>query len=173
VYDRHTVVLRTSPIYRGQLCGLCGDFGGELKSELLGPDMTVFKQPLPFIAAYSIPSPVCDRQTILSTVPAKNTHEVTYPVCEKIFRNVMIERTVEGVRQMCFSVEPVSHCSHHCEPTTVHHQTKNFHCQPVDLPETQVLLQKLTRRPFYLESNVGTVEVTDFVTEPAICQPKL
>jgi len=172
IHDRHTLVIRTSPIYRGQLCGLCGDFGGELRQELLGPDMTIFKQRLPFIASYSIPSAVCDKQTILDSVPVKNVPTVNYPVCEKIFRNVMIERTIEGIKNMCFSIEPVSHCSHHCEPTTVHHQTKHFHCKPAELPETQVLLQKLTRRPFYLESDSGTVEVADFVTEPAICQPK-
>merc|ERR1712064_257018 len=87
IKDMHALTIRTSPLYRGQLCGLCGDYEGDLRHGMTGPDMTVYNHRLDFVTSYSLPSATCDVKTISNNIhntPARSTNNSSATLLKKL-----------------------------------------------------------------------------------------
>ncbi|KAL1431543.1 hypothetical protein MTO96_014062 [Rhipicephalus appendiculatus] len=52
-------MLFVAPLYRGKLCGLCGDYNLDKNHELSGPDGHLYNNTLEFAKSYVVPSPDC------------------------------------------------------------------------------------------------------------------
>ncbi|XP_040076514.1 vitellogenin-4-like [Ixodes scapularis] len=58
-FDGNILLVQTANIYRGKLCGLCGDYNHERQHELVGPDLHHYNDTLEFAKSYVVPSPDC------------------------------------------------------------------------------------------------------------------
>ena len=57
-------------MFRGQICGLCGNFDGERAGEFAGPAMQVSASAAAFVAKYVIPTAACRPGAIMkATAP--------------------------------------------------------------------------------------------------------
>ena len=134
------VIIRTSPLHRGRLCGLCGSASGNRLDDLVGPN----KCPLPsslMSAAYELSSSVCEtcksdsEISLLQTVnqacrqersarfnakklfvqkqnqARSSTESITKDSDScTVFRNKMIHRG----KHICFSTLAVAKCNPGC-----------------------------------------------------------
>ena len=53
------LTFQASPLFRGKICGLCGNFDGEQAGELAGPAMEVAASAAAFVSKYVIPTAAC------------------------------------------------------------------------------------------------------------------
>ena len=91
--------------------------------------------------------------------------------CEKIYRNVAIQRDVNGERSLCISIEPVAHCARSCVAEADRDISKPFHCKPLHLEETRRLESLIERQPIYLSQEPE--HIREVVSEPRRCAPRI
>jgi len=148
---------KPSELYRGQLCGVCGDFNSDLHHELTQADNTVVRSPSAFISSYTIPTLGCE---------ATVTHTLE---CERVYRNIVFERYIENEQHVCISVEPVAQCTGPCEPEATVQRNRAFHCLPAYLSAARHLRQDAHNRPLHLDSE--NVSLHEIVSEHQECLP--
>ena len=57
-------------MFRGKICGLCGNFDGERAGEYAGPAMEIAASAAAFVAQYVIPSAMCQPAAIAGAAAA-------------------------------------------------------------------------------------------------------
>ncbi|XP_075527958.1 vitellogenin-6-like [Dermacentor variabilis] len=58
-FDGNLLMAEVSPLYSGNLCGLCGDYNLDRNHELFGADGHLYNNTLEFAKSYVIPNPKC------------------------------------------------------------------------------------------------------------------
>jgi len=156
--DGHQVFFKAAEFYRDQTCGICGNFDGSLYKELEGPNAEIFPDQEHFLSSYTIPTEGCEAPL--------NTN-IT---CERVLRNIVFERYIDGEQNICISTEPTSHCTGHCEPAaTVQHDSAGFHCMPAYLSAAQHLREDALTGPLHLTHVEANMHET--ITEDQDCLP--
>jgi len=131
--DGHKIKVETSKLYKGSLCGICGDMNGQKVADRRGPgNKCVYSKPEVLAASYRVslrnhecsPLPshieqelrreteVCAKYEEIPTKVIKSYESQTGP-CTR-HTHEMLERPAE----ICFSRLPVTDCSPRCQPTS-------------------------------------------------------
>lgn len=69
-----------SSVYKNQLCGLCGNFDGQMTKEMEGPQRTIFMATDDFFKSYVIPDPQCPAHMLPAKQPVAKLMPVNQPV---------------------------------------------------------------------------------------------
>ncbi|CAN8004235.1 unnamed protein product, partial [Ixodes hexagonus] len=141
VYGGKDIFIQVAPIYRGKVCGLCGDYNLNKFHEFIGPDMCLHHNSTTFGNSYVIPSGECSAPEYRSPC--------TYPIGDSctIMRTKIMEIGEGKNRQMCFSITPVSKCADSCIETRMISREVGFHCLPAKDITTRNLQQQAEIRP--------------------------
>jgi len=122
-----SVAIKPSELWRGQLCGACGDMISSLWHELRGPTMELHNTAEEFLTSYTIPTTNCGQTRV-------NNRD-----CTPVNRNVVIERFVKGTQSICVSITPINQCSGSCLSSAPREIEMAFHCMPASLPSARML----------------------------------
>jgi len=155
--DGNSVAIKPSELWRGQVCGACGDMISSLWQELRGPDMELHNSAEDFLTSYTIPSTSCGNTRL-------NNRE-----CAPISRNVIMERFVGGVESICVSTTPINQCSGSCLSTEPRDVTMAFHCIPASLPSARMLRDDAENGLINLTT--ASADLTETIREFTVCAP--
>merc|ERR1719414_1176892 len=153
--DGVSAFVKPSDLYRGQLCGACSDFESSLYNELRGPNNELFNTPNEFLQSYVIRSSGCEAAPLVQTT------------CERIQRNVIVERYVKGVLKTCIGTEPISQCSGTCVPREPRQISQTFRCWNADSNNARNKLKAAETGPLNLQP--GNDNYKEIVTEYQTC----
>lgn len=145
-FNGYTLKVETSPLLKNKLCGLCGDYNGQVKADLRGPKKCVFSKPELVTASYrvSLPSKTCSplQPHIQEGLRRETEHCTKYTeVPTKVVESFKVatgpcishqHEIIERPSELCFSRRPVVDCSPRCKPTrgTVVPKNVSFTCMP-------------------------------------------
>ncbi|GIX68549.1 DNA-directed RNA polymerase subunit alpha [Caerostris extrusa] len=140
-YNGKNVFVEVSPKYKGEACGLCGDFNGEPSKEFLGVDGCLYSDSSDFAKIlHCQPLRRQHSQQSLHMRKSKNFadfadfgKESTEPeellnlmTSDTRLRNIVLSRE----DKMCFSVEPQPVCEDDSEPKETEDIEIDFACYP-------------------------------------------
>ncbi|XP_029826448.3 vitellogenin-6 [Ixodes scapularis] len=140
-YDGKGIYIQVAPMYRGKVCGLCGDYNLNKFREFMGPDMCLHYNSTSFGNSYVVPSGEC-------TAP-ENRSPCTYPIGDTctLMRTKTMEVGEGRNRQICFSIRPLPKCAESCIETRMMTTDMGFHCLPAKDSTTKDLLGQAAIRP--------------------------
>merc|ERR1712001_618392 len=95
IFDGHSIVMESSQVFKGQLCGLCGNQNQQIKDELEGPKKCMHSKPEILAASYKI-------SKSLKTQNGQCT----------ILKHSVVRRP----GQICVSKKAVTQCATGCQP---------------------------------------------------------
>ncbi|KAK7112847.1 hypothetical protein V1264_012232 [Littorina saxatilis] len=70
LFDFNFINIDMSMVYKNQLCGLCGNYDGQMTMELEGPKRTIFPAADDFFRSYIIPDASCPAKNLAQTSKA-------------------------------------------------------------------------------------------------------
>jgi len=134
LFDGENILLETSQLYKGKICGVCGNANQQIKDELVGPDQCMHSTPEILSAAYRVKIPQnCDMvnpmpQSIKDQLRKEKSQCLKQ---QQIFTKVSKSLNTQNgqctnlkhsvVRQpgkICISMKPVTQCAIGCLPET-------------------------------------------------------
>ncbi|GIX99333.1 DNA-directed RNA polymerase subunit alpha, partial [Caerostris darwini] len=140
-YNGKNVFVEVSPKYKGEACGLCGDFNGEPSKEFLGVDGCLYSDSSDFAKSCTVnhcvdstPSNpyICGKSKNFadfadfgkeSTEPEELLNLMT---SDTRLRNIVLSRE----DKFCFSIEPQPVCEEDSEPKETEDTEIDFVCYP-------------------------------------------
>lgn len=161
--------IKVSSLFRGRMCGLCGNFNGERFDEYEGPSKIIYDRPEHSVIKYLVPSENCrvgEYTTKYGLIPdTKHSEE-----CITEMRNVAKTIFKEGKRMVCFTRIPEPVCSEGCRRMAVTRKTVAFHCLPALELSTDTLLKESLRRPLN-ELYSKRIDLYDTIETQERCVP--
>jgi hypothetical protein len=124
--DGKNIKVELSNFYRNKQCGLCGNMDGERTSEFVGPMKEIYEKSQQFGLSYQVPSEKCSADA----------------TCLPRMKNVVMEKTIDGMRKTCFSKSSVSQCNERCRKMKTTNQELQFHCLETSIQSTQDLIER-------------------------------
>jgi len=134
LFNGELILLETSQLYKGKICGVCGNANQQIKDELVGPDQCMHSTPEILSAAYRVKIPQnCDMvnpmpQSIKDQLRKEKSQCLKQ---QQIFTKVSKSLNTQNgqctnlkhsvVRQpgkICISMKPVTQCAIGCLPET-------------------------------------------------------
>ncbi|CAG0893655.1 unnamed protein product [Darwinula stevensoni] len=146
VTDGERIKVEVSNIYRGRMCGLCGDFNGEKVAEFKTPRDCVMVHPMAFAQTYAIKESGCSvHPRVKHIIPEEHKclHADTYHPMgsyHEVARHGLssssssssctryLTKVVPRGDETCFSVKPLPECSLSCRPSRILTKEVGFHC---------------------------------------------
>ncbi|XP_054720073.1 LOW QUALITY PROTEIN: uncharacterized protein LOC129229731 [Uloborus diversus] len=126
-YDGKNVKIQVPPTFKGELCGLCSSFDGEVTRELFAADQCLYSRLDDFIKRAIVNPRECEQ----SIDPAAE------PLCYSKTGSRMHSDTVETRNivqykgdQICFSILPIGKCLSGGQPKVADEVEIGFHCLP-------------------------------------------
>ena len=132
---RKGISVQVSNIYRGRMCGLCGDFNGEKVAEFKTPRECVMVHPWAFAQTYAVKEGGCSVHSQVKHIipeehkclradtyhPMGSYHEMERPEYSESSSSCTryLTKVVPRGDETCFSVKPVPECSLSCTPSNI------------------------------------------------------
>ncbi|XP_015921257.1 vitellogenin-6 [Parasteatoda tepidariorum] len=176
LFDGQYVKVQVNPRYKGELCGLCSEYNGEISREYRGPDRCLYLNG----EGLSISSIVgrcgekstrvprlCDNEEIQvhwarghgdSEEDSREGYEPTTK------RNIV---TSQG-NKLCFSTKPVPVCVNSAQPTMTEPRQVDFHCLPKQDMHARKMVTESKRR-ILGELETKTVDYSDSIEVAKMC----
>ncbi|UYV65049.1 vit-6 [Cordylochernes scorpioides] len=121
-FSGHSSYSKPSFLHRGRLCGLCGDYDGDLGHELRGPSGCLYNHTDLFSYSHAVSGPSC-------SVPQLECRTHSYGLGCSRQKTTYIHVGIRE-RQTCFSVTAIPQCQPGCRATRYVSRTVAFHCLP-------------------------------------------
>ncbi|CAL1274400.1 unnamed protein product [Larinioides sclopetarius] len=176
-YDGQHVKVQVHPRYKGELCGLCSEFDGEIVKELRGPNRCLFSNVYDYTTSSALGS--CYRfkpehKSICSDEDYKHTDIDDEDEIEETHRNEEYEPKVKRNKvlpkedELCFSIRPLPVCESHDVPKKIEVKKVAYHCLPEDDSHSRKLITEAKRR-ILKELERKRVDFVEDVEYPATC----
>jgi len=160
--------IKTSSLFRGRTCGLCGNFNGQRFDEYEGPSKMIYDKPEYSTIKYMIASEECPVSEYFSK---HNIPETVYSEdCRTEMRNVAKVLFRHGERQVCFSTKPEPVCSSGCRRVAATRKHVAFHCLPANELSTEAMVRESKGRVLH-ELYTKRVDLNDVVDTQEKCVP--
>ncbi|GFT35398.1 uncharacterized protein NPIL_285041 [Nephila pilipes] len=172
-YDGRNVKTEVDPRYKGELCGLCSEFNGEIYREMRGPSKCLYSNSGDFTKANKIGTCGDRKPKYPYICPSEGKHEWSernHPHDREEEREPTLRRNkvlIEGDR-ICFSIEPLPVCEREQREVRTNSRSTRFHC----LPKTDNLARKLVTEAderILHEMKNKTAHITIDVKYPVKC----
>ncbi|CAL1274401.1 unnamed protein product [Larinioides sclopetarius] len=151
-YDGQHVKVQVHPRYKGELCGLCSEFDGEIFKELRGPNRCLFSSVYDYTASSALGScykfrpehkSICsDEDYKHADIEDQDERDETEEYEPRVRRNKVFPKEDE----LCFSIHPLPVC----EPRDVSKKTEvkkvAYHCLPKNDSHARKLVIEAKRR---------------------------
>lgn len=168
--DCEQIIVQASAMFRGKICGLCGNMDGETADEMACPALDIAASAAAFVAQYVIPSAECQPAAIAGAAPAAAGAAAGNCAVVPAAMNQVKERFYAGVKEYCFTVEPVAACPAACFSTAAVSQLAGMHCLPANKMSTIRLVQEWKLRVLH-ELQWKHVDAYETVEVPTACAP--
>ncbi|KAG8195222.1 hypothetical protein JTE90_027963 [Oedothorax gibbosus] len=151
VYDGKNAKVEVEPRYKGELCGLCSEYNGEIVHELRGVDRCLYSSSEDFAKSnivghtgdkepkYSVDCRADDITFTSQEEQQSSQEEGSEPTLK---RNKVISRA----DQLCFSVKPVPVCANNAMPIETKSEEVDFHCLPKVDTNARKMVAEANRR---------------------------
>ncbi|KAF8781744.1 Vitellogenin like protein [Argiope bruennichi] len=172
-YDGEHVKIQVHPRYKGELCGLCSEFDGEIVRELRGPDRCLYSSIYDYGNSCALGNcykskpehpHICDTP-IYRRMPSEDIDEISRQEYEpKVKRNKVLPKD----DKLCFSTRPLPACESQDVIKVKESKEVEFHC----LPKSDRLARKLvseSKRRILGELETKEVDITVEVDYPKLC----
>jgi hypothetical protein len=133
IFDGHSIVMESSQVFKGQLCGLCGNQNQQIKDELEGPKKCMHSKPEILAASYRISNlpQSCEQEKPLSpSIKKQLIKEESQCLKEKFIPTkiskslktqngqctILKHSVVRRPGQICVSKKAVTQCATGCQP---------------------------------------------------------
>ncbi|GBM81737.1 hypothetical protein AVEN_113955-1 [Araneus ventricosus] len=174
-YDGQHAKIQVHPRYKGELCGLCSEFDGEVVREFRGPSRCLFSHVDDYTASSALGScykPQADRAYICSgedydyaDIQDQDELDETDKEYEpKVRRN----RVLPKDEKLCFSTTALPVCNSRDVPKETKVKRVKYHCLPKDDNHARKLVAESKRR-ILGELETKEVDYEDDVEYPIIC----
>lgn len=158
------IKIEASQFLRSKVCGLCGNYDGQIRLEYEGPERSIHAQPESFAVSYTIPSDTCDRQSLQQLYPPR----ILVSGCAAERRHIIKVRMSEGIEEVCISTLPLRHCPSTCGERGEIRRSVGFHCMPARDPSVQALVEK-AKTSILRKLAARKSDIFEDIMEPAEC----
>lgn len=164
--DCEQVIVQASAMFRGKICGLCGNFDGESAGDMVDPAMNIAASDAAFVAQYVFKSNNCKAADIAEAAPAVAGDCALMPMA----MNQMQERSNGRTMEYCFMVEPMAACPVSCIPAAAEKQLVAVHCLPANKMFAKELAQQTKVRVLH-ELEWKHIDAYETFEVPTACAP--
>ncbi|XP_055934149.1 uncharacterized protein LOC129963676 [Argiope bruennichi] len=173
-YDGEHVKIQVHPRYKGELCGLCSEFDGEIVRELRGPDRCLYSNIYDYGNSCALGNcykskpehpHICDTP-IYRRMPSEDIDEISRQ--EEYEPKVKRNKVLPKDDKLCFSTRPLPACESQDVIKVKESKEVEFHC----LPKSDRLARKLvseSKRRILGELETKEVDVILKVDYPKLC----
>ncbi|XP_055934148.1 uncharacterized protein LOC129963675 [Argiope bruennichi] len=186
LYDGKNIFLQVSSKYKGELCGLCGDFNGETSKEFLGVDGCLYTDGGDFAKSSTLghcidkspsnpyicpghkfstgPLEPSSEQENQKDIPDLRNVAVKIEETNLVMRNMVISKD----NKLCFSVEPLPFCEGDETPKETEQRDVGFVCYQKSDPKSKHMLVDVSHR-ILTELDIADCEFTENVSVAISC----
>merc|ERR1712066_693407 len=103
IFDGHSIVMESSQVFKGQLCGLCGNQNQQIKDELEGPKKCMHSKPEILAASYRISNlpQSCEQEKPLSPSIKKQLSKEESQCLKEKFIPTKISKSLKTQNGQC------------------------------------------------------------------------
>ncbi|GIX68534.1 uncharacterized protein CEXT_786751 [Caerostris extrusa] len=152
-YDGTNVKTYVDPRYKGELCGLCSEFNGEVVQEMRGPNKCLYSSIDDFVKSTMVGTcgdktpqhpHICGEEEVSSERLHADFDESGER--KEYVPRTKRNRAVARGKEICFSIKPVPACENNDTGIEFVRMISKFHCMPKSESNSKKLLIESRRR---------------------------